>query len=121
MKTHEADKLKFETLLVVALNEDGTLDRGKIKMLKRLFKPNRNGDITLLDFIKACHDVYKRIKMFRAKTLNSAQLDDAFEQLINIVFYFALILVALTIFGVDPFNVFISLTGELDFLERFPT
>jgi hypothetical protein len=113
MKTPESDKLKFETLLVVALNEDGTLDRGKVKTLKRLFKPSRNGDITLLDFIRGCHDVYKRIKMFRAKTLNSAQLDDAFEQLINIVFYFGLTLIALTILGVDPFNVFISLTGKL--------
>jgi hypothetical protein len=112
-KTPESDKLKFETLLVVALNDDGTLDRGKVKSLKKLFRPTRNGDITLLDFIRACHDVYKRIKMFRAKTLNSAQLDDAFEQLINIVFYFALILIALTILGVDPFNVFISLTGKV--------
>eukprot|EP00557_Chaetoceros_sp_GSL56_P007064 CAMPEP_0176504220 /NCGR_PEP_ID=MMETSP0200_2-20121128/15805_1 /TAXON_ID=947934 /ORGANISM="Chaetoceros sp., Strain GSL56" /LENGTH=888 /DNA_ID=CAMNT_0017903613 /DNA_START=3159 /DNA_END=5822 /DNA_ORIENTATION=+ len=113
MKTPEVNKLKFETLLIVALNEDGTLDRGKVKLLKKLFKPSRHGYITVYDFIRACHDVYKRIKMFRAKTLNSAQLDDAFEQLINIVFYFALTLVALTILGVDPFSVFISLTGIL--------
>lgn len=78
-----------------------------------MFKPPRNGDISLLDFVKATNDVYKRIKMFRAKTLNSAQLDDAFEQLINIAFYFGIMLLALGICGVDPFSVFISMTGIL--------
>ncbi len=105
--------LKFETILAIAIKEDGRYDREKVKALKRLFHPRRNGDITLLDFMKACNDVYKRIKMFRAKTLNSAQLDDAFEQLINILFYFVLGLIALGILGVDPFDVFISMTGIL--------
>ena len=113
LKNPESEVLKFETLLIIALNEDGTLDRRKAKSLKRLFRPQRNGDITLLDFIKTCNDVYKRIKMFRAKTLNSAQLDDAFGQLINVVFFFGLSLIALGILGVDPFDVFISMTGIL--------
>jgi hypothetical protein len=111
MKHPESDVVKFETLLAIAVNDDGTVDRGKAKSLKKMFKPNRNGDISLLDFVKATNDVYKRIKMFRAKTLNSAQLDNAFEQLINIVFFFGFSLLALGIFGVDPFSVFISLTG----------
>jgi len=111
MRNPGSDKLKFETLLIVAVNDDGTLDRVKAKALKRLFKPSGHGDISLLDFGKTCSDVYKRIRMFRAKTLNSAQLDDAFEQLINIVFYFSIILLVLAILGVDPFNLIISMTG----------
>lgn len=117
MRSPESDKLKFETLLIVALNDDGSLDRAKAKTLKRLFKPNRHGDISVLDFIKTCNEVYKRIKMFRARTLNSAQLDDAFEQLLNIVFYFLIIIVTLWIQGVDPFNVFLSMTGAYDIVE----
>ncbi len=111
LKHPESDVVKFETLLAIALNDDGTVDRGKATSLRKVFRPHRNGDISLLDFVKATNDVYKRIKMFRAKTLNSAQLDDAFEQLINIVFYFGIMLLALGIFGVDPFSVFISMTG----------
>ena len=113
LKTPEFDVLKFETLLTIAFNEDGTFDKSKAKFLKRLFCPRSNGDIEMLDFIKTCNDVYKRIRLFRAKTLNSAQLDDAFEQLIDIVFYFLLALLALSIQGVDPFDVFISMTGIL--------
>jgi len=118
MRNPGSDKLKFETLLIVALNGDGTLDRVKAKALKRLFKPSRHGDISLLDFAKTCSDVYKRIRMFRAKTLNSAQLDDAFEQLINIVFYFSIVLLVLAILGVDPFNLIISMTGAFRWQRR---
>ena len=112
-RSAESRVLKFETLLPIAIKEDGKYDKEKVKDIKRLFHPRRNGDIPLLEFIKGCDDVYKRIKMFRAKTLNSAQLDDAFEQLIDVLFYFVLMLIALSIFGVDPFSVFISMTGIL--------
>lgn len=106
LKNPGSEGIKFETLLAVALNDDGTIDKSKAKALKRLFRPQRNGDISLLDFIKTTDDVYRRVKMFRAKTLNSQQLDDAFEQLINIVFYFGISLVGLGILGVGKHEIY---------------
>ena len=113
LKDPASETVKFDTILNIALDADDHLDMTKVKSLKKLFKPRSNGDISMLDFVRATNDVYKRIKMFRAKTLNAAQLDDAFEQLINVAFYFGTVLLVLGILGVDPFNVFISMTGIL--------
>jgi small-conductance mechanosensitive channel len=44
--------------------------------------------------------------MFRATTLASAQLDDAFEQLINIAFYFLTGFVVLVVVGFDTTRIF---------------
>jgi hypothetical protein len=46
--------LTFKTLSAVAVDEeDGKADRAKIKSLIKLFRPERNGDISKLDFVKS--------------------------------------------------------------------
>jgi hypothetical protein len=46
--------LTFKTLSALAVDEeDGKTDRAKIKSLIKLFRPERNGDISKLDFIKS--------------------------------------------------------------------
>jgi hypothetical protein len=46
--------LIFKTLSALAVNEeDGKTDRAKIKSLIQLFRPERNGAISKLDFIKS--------------------------------------------------------------------
>lgn len=113
MKSPESKCLKFDTVLLVAVDEDGLLDKAKAKALRKLFKPSKYGELTKLDFITSCHEIYKRVKTFKAKVENSSQLDDSFAQLFDIIFYFSLSLLALGLFGVDPFSVFISMTGIL--------
>jgi hypothetical protein len=46
--------LTFKTLSALAVDEeDGKTDLAKIKSLIKLFRPERNGDISKLDFIKS--------------------------------------------------------------------
>lgn len=45
--------LEFEMLCKIAQNEDGTKNKKKVVELIRLFRPNRNGNITKMDFIKS--------------------------------------------------------------------
>jgi hypothetical protein len=113
MKTPESPILHFDTVMMLAIDKNEKLQKDKARALIRLFRPDRNGHLTLLDFVKSCDQIFKRLKMFRVTTANSAQLDDAFEQLVNIVFYFFLTLIVLSALGVDPQAMFLSLTGLL--------
>jgi hypothetical protein len=58
--------LHIETLLILAVDKDGKLDKNKARALIKLFRPDRNGNITLLDFLQSCDAVYKRVVLFRA-------------------------------------------------------
>ena len=51
--------------------------------------------------------------MFRVVTSNAVQIDEAFEKILNVVFYFILSLFALFGLGVDPIGIFTGLTGLL--------
>jgi Small-conductance mechanosensitive channel len=84
----------------------GNSRKKKTRALIRLFRPHRNGDLTKLDFVRSCDKIYRRARMFRATTLASAQLDDAFEQLINIAFYFLTGFVVLVVVGFDTTRIF---------------
>ena len=46
------DMLDFRLLSEIAVNNDGETDEEKVKSLIRLLRPNRNGDLSLLDFAK---------------------------------------------------------------------
>lgn len=96
--------LNFEVLCNVARNADGTNNRKKILDLVKLFRPNRNGEITKLDFVKSIDryanrriylskhfihgisnsvlfsptfSVYKRLRLLLANIKNSSQIDRA--------------------------------------------
>ena len=45
--------LNFQDLCKIAVNSDGTKDKMKILELVRLFRPNRAGEISKLEFIKS--------------------------------------------------------------------
>jgi hypothetical protein len=109
--TPNATCLPFETLCLVALDNQGKMDEVKLKALVRLFRPNRNGDLTMLDFIKSCDKAYKASRLFRASIANSSQIDAAYESLINVVFYFILGLICLIILDLDPVKLFLSFSG----------
>ncbi len=46
-------KLHFNILGLVALQPDGTLDQKKLKTLIKVFRPNRDGVLSLIDFVKS--------------------------------------------------------------------
>eukprot|EP00557_Chaetoceros_sp_GSL56_P008411 CAMPEP_0176506328 /NCGR_PEP_ID=MMETSP0200_2-20121128/16971_1 /TAXON_ID=947934 /ORGANISM="Chaetoceros sp., Strain GSL56" /LENGTH=975 /DNA_ID=CAMNT_0017905945 /DNA_START=568 /DNA_END=3491 /DNA_ORIENTATION=+ len=101
MKTPGTSVLHFDTLCLLAVGRDGKLQKDKARAMIRLFRPHRNGDLTKLDFVRSCDKIYRRARMFRAMTLASAQLDDAFEQLINIAFYVVTGFVVLVVVGFE--------------------
>lgn len=103
--------LQFETLLVLSIDKTGMLNKRKARALIRLFRPDRKGNLTLLDFVRTCDHLYKKVKLFRATTANVTQLDDALENLLNVVFYTILTVVLLLVMQVDFLTVFSTLAG----------
>ena len=53
LSTPERKILSFDTLALLAVHKDGTLDEEQLKELIRLFRPERDGNLTLLDFAKS--------------------------------------------------------------------
>jgi Ca2+-binding EF-hand superfamily protein len=51
--------LTFDTLAMVAIDEYGNLNEDKIRELIRVFRPDREGNLTLIDFAKSIDSVYK--------------------------------------------------------------
>ena len=45
--------LSFDVLCVVAKDSAGNIDRNKVRQLIRVFRPNRNGHLSKLDFVKS--------------------------------------------------------------------
>ena len=115
-KTPGASTVHFDTIALLALDSEGKLHKDKARALIRLFRPDREGYLTELDFLKSCDHLYKRARMFRATTLNSAQIDDAFEGLINTGFYIIVVFIVMIAIGLDTSKllsvstVFISLS-----------
>ncbi|KAL3792577.1 hypothetical protein HJC23_005547 [Cyclotella cryptica] len=105
----ESSPLPFSVFSVLAIDEDGLLMDAKIKSLIRLFRPDREGKLSRLDFTKSVDTVYKELRLLRASIANSAQIDIAFEKIVNSFFYFFLVIVAVTILGINIWSVFLSI------------
>uniref|UniRef100_A0A6T7I8N1 Mechanosensitive ion channel MscS domain-containing protein n=1 Tax=Attheya septentrionalis TaxID=420275 RepID=A0A6T7I8N1_9STRA len=111
--TPEKSILPFETLSLIAVDNVGGLEQKKTKSLVKIFRPDGKGELKLLDFVKACDSVYKELRLFRAGTANSSQIDLAFESIVNVLFFFLLGMLVLTIMELDPLALFLSLSGLL--------
>ena len=62
----DQQELNFETLALLGLKSDGTLDQPKLKDIIRLFRPDRDGSLDILHFVKSIDTVYKEIRLLRA-------------------------------------------------------
>lgn len=109
--TPDEPVLQFDTLAVLAKEKDGEINVDGMKDLIRLFRPDRNGDLTCLDFVKSCDQVYKEMRMLRASIANSGQVDHAFEILVNIMFYLIVGIIILVVLDLDPLALFVSVSG----------
>jgi len=91
--------LPFETLSEICYDGNRQLMRDKAKALIKLFRPDRQGFLTKLDFVSSIDDVYKDLRLFRASLANSSSIDDVFAMIINVFFYIVQILLVLVILG----------------------
>lgn len=103
--------LTFDVLALLAVHDDGEIDEDKLKYLIALLRPDREGNLTLLDFAKSIDAVYKELRLLRASVANASRLDKAFESIFNIFFYFVLICIIVASIGLDPLVLFASISG----------
>jgi hypothetical protein len=108
---HRSSVLSFDVIGLLALRANGVDDEAKKLVLKRIFRPDRFGEIPLLAFVQACDSVYRRLRYFRASVGNSSVIDRVLEQVIDGFFYFVLILVTLSILDINPWKLLISLSS----------
>jgi hypothetical protein len=103
--------LPFDTLAVLAKGKNGEIDCEEMKELIRLFRPERSGEISCLDFVKSCDQVYKETRLLRASIANSGQIDHAFEVIVDIAFYVIVVIIILVALDYDPLALFVSVSG----------
>lgn len=113
LRTPQLDILPFETLALLAKKEDGNIDKEKAKLLIRLFRPDRDGSLGKLEFVKSVDIIYKELRLLSANISNSSQMDAAVENLINVVFYIVLVAVIVYRLGEDPLGLFLSFSSVL--------
>jgi hypothetical protein len=75
MRNPDSDILRFDVLALACMTSDNNLNHDKLRSLIRLFRPDRDGNLSLLDFVKSIDAVYKEISLLRASVRNSQKLD----------------------------------------------
>jgi len=110
-KTPTLPLLPFETLSELAYDGNGTLMRVKVKALIKLFRPDRKGFLTKLDFVSSVDNVYKDLRLFRASLANSSSIDDSFEMMINLAHFLLVIVVVLFILGFKRWKPILSVSA----------
>jgi hypothetical protein len=103
----------FETIAVLARDDTGELDQLKLRELIRIFRPDREGKLTMLDFVISVDSVYKSLKILRASIHNASQIDHAFEQIINALFYIVLACVVMACLNMDPIAIVLTFSSIL--------
>jgi hypothetical protein len=104
-------KLHFDTMAVLALKRNGELDPEKVKELIRTFRPDRDGGISMVEFVKSIDAVYKDLRMLRATVVASSKIDKALETMLNIFFYGSAFCIILSAYDFDPLALFLSISG----------
>lgn len=87
MRTPYLQYLPFETLALIAKDDEGGIDQKKARELIKIFRPERDGSIAKLDFVKSIDAIYKQLRLLSANVSNSSQIDKAVESIVNVFFY----------------------------------
>lgn len=109
--TPGAKSLSFDVLALLAVRRNGELDEEILRSMIKLFRPDREGRLSLLDFAKSIDSVYKELRLLRASVSNSSKLDRSFENILNIFFYFIVFFIVVAALGIDPLVLFASISG----------
>ena len=107
--------LKFQVLQMLAQDdaEGIKLNRGKLKIIKRMFRPDADGELGEIDFIRACDILYKKLRFFRASVGNASVIDHVLESTVDAMFNFILLLVLMSVTGFNPWPLLVSLSTLL--------
>jgi small-conductance mechanosensitive channel len=108
-----ASVLSFDVIALLAIDADAVEDESKRRILKRLFRPDRFNEITVLAFVQAIDSVYKRLRYFRVSVGNSSLIDQVLEQIVDGIFYFVLLLVILCLLKYNPWTLLVSMSTLL--------
>jgi len=106
-----SSRLPFQRISEIAYDVDHKLIRDKAKALIKLFRPDRKGFLTKLDFVNSIDDVYKDLRLFRASLANSSSIDNSLALIINIVFFVVAIIVVLLIMGFKTWEPILSFSA----------
>jgi len=79
--------VNFRILAFLAMDEENSLDEELLKDLVSLFRPERDGSISMLNFCKSIDMIYKELRKLRASIENEAHLNSAAESIQNAIFY----------------------------------
>ena len=68
--------LSCEIFDMLTVDADGdTVNTGKKKVLRKLFRPDVKNELSMLAFIQSCDALYKKIRYFRASVGNASVID----------------------------------------------
>eukprot|EP00978_Attheya_sp_CCMP212_P004543 scaffold9911_cov48-Attheya_sp.AAC.2 len=102
------DVLPFNVIGLLAADGNGQVDETKQKDLKRLFRPDRFEELSLVAFVQSCDTIYKRLRFFRASVGNASVIDKMLERIFDLFFNFCLLIVILTLLEIDPWPLVVS-------------
>lgn len=111
LRSPDPQTLHFDVLALVGVRKGGILDQEKLKAMIKLFRPDRDGALDCIDFVKAVDGVYRELRLLRASVANSSKIDRAFESIFNVIFYAILGCIILSQIGYDPLALFLSISG----------
>jgi len=107
------DMLSYSVFQILLLEENGTEDKEKRKALRNLFRPDGDDKLPLLSFVQTCDNIYKKIRYFRASVGNASVIDQVLESIIDVVFYFILGLLVLSMLRLNPWPLLVSMSTLL--------
>jgi hypothetical protein len=105
--------LPHSVLMVLAENEDGTLDKEKRRSLKNLFRPDADDEVPILAFLQSCDTAYKKLRYFRASVGNASVIDNVLEHIIDTMYGFGLTLLILALLNLNPWPLLVSMSTLL--------
>jgi len=70
-----SDSSNFEVLALLSAEQDGTLDTDKAKDLIKMFRPDRDGNMDIVTFVKSIDMVCKELRLLRAVVVNSSKVN----------------------------------------------
>jgi hypothetical protein len=109
----EAAGLEFGVLSRIVLREKGDIASNKVRALLQVFHPDSNGHIGLPEFIQSVNEAYGDIRVLTRSITNAAQIEKAYENIINVPFFTILLLISLAICGIDVTSSFSGLCGTV--------
>jgi 1,4-dihydroxy-2-naphthoate octaprenyltransferase len=77
----------------------------------QLFRPDRDGKLDLVDFVKSIDAIYKRYRLLLASIANTNAIDRASERIFNFAYYILVIVIVTMAWGFDPISIFLSLSS----------